>query len=236
MDARRVVIVTGAGSGIGREAARQLDAAGFRGSLVGRRMAALRDTAALLQRGWRTIASDLSDPAAAAGIVDATLAAFGSVDGLVNNAAIAARVPIQDTTPELLRALFAANVFGPAILIARLWPVLAARGGGCIVNVSSMAAVSPFPGLSAYAASKCALESLTRSIMTEAAAQGLAGIRAFSVAPGAVETPMLRSMYSTRDVPREATLDPAAVAQVIVECVRGLRDAASGSTILLPSP
>jgi NAD(P)-dependent dehydrogenase (short-subunit alcohol dehydrogenase family) len=95
-----------------------------------------------------------------------------------------------------------------------------------------MATLDPFPGLSAYAASKSALESLTRSIQIEGRAHG---IRAFTVAPGAVETEMLRQVVSKEDLSPQRAHDPMDVARVIGECVSGRRDVEMGKTICLPN-
>jgi NAD(P)-dependent dehydrogenase (short-subunit alcohol dehydrogenase family) len=96
------------------------------------------------------------------------------------------------------------------------------------VNVSSIATVDPFPGFFAYAASKAALNLMTASAAKEGAN---VGIRAFAVAPGAVETPMLRASFDAKAVPPEACLEPESVARVIVACATGLRDADSGRVI-----
>jgi NAD(P)-dependent dehydrogenase (short-subunit alcohol dehydrogenase family) len=96
-----------------------------------------------------------------------------------------------------------------------------------------MSTVDPFPGLAIYAASKAALESLARSIKNEGHAYN---IKAFNIAPGAVETLMLRSFIDESALPRDKTLSPEAVATVIADCVTGQRDAENGTTIILPSP
>ena len=96
-----------------------------------------------------------------------------------------------------------------------------------------MATLDPFPGLGVYAAAKAALESLTRSVVGEG---GSRGIRAFSVATGAVETPMLRSLFSEKELPPEKALDPAEVAAIVLECIRGERDGEQGGVIRVPSP
>jgi NAD(P)-dependent dehydrogenase (short-subunit alcohol dehydrogenase family) len=166
-------------------------------------------------------------------IIDQTLQRFGRIDVLVNNAAAAPVAPLEQTEETLLRQTFEVNVFGPALLIARIWPVFVRQRGGCVVNVSSIATVDPFAGLGVYASSKAALESLGRSTHVEGREDN---IRAFNIAPGAVETPMLRSAFSTEIIPRERTLDPMNVAAVIADCVLGRRDDQMGKTILLPSP
>ncbi len=142
-------------------------------------------------------------------------------------------VPIDETTDKLLDDTFATNTFAPILLVAGVWPVFRRQESGCVVNVSSMAVADPFPGFSVYAASKGAVDALTRSVVTEGRVYG---IRAFSVAPGAVETPMLRENFSAQAIPPTATLDPRDVARVVVDCIQGRREADLGQTILLPSP
>ncbi len=231
-----VAIVTGAGSGIGRETAVLLAKAGYRVSLVGRRKNKLQETQEDINSGDNAaaaamhVAADVSDPASAATIADRTLEAWGRVDVLVNNAAVSPLQPIEETNDDLLEQCFAVNTFGPMRLVARLWPTFARQSGGCVVNVSTLATVDPFPGLSVYGASKAALESLTRSIVNEGRKLG---IRAYTIVPGAVETAMLRSLWNEDDVPPERALSPEQVAEVVVACVKGEREVDMGQTILL---
>lgn len=234
----RVAVVTGAGSGIGKAISMAL-APQCRGlTLVGRRAARLEDTAAAIRRGGSApeilvLPADLSNPSQARSVAEKTDERFGRLDVLINNAAVLTVAPVGQTTPELLRTTFAANVFGPALLVAAAWPIFMRQASGCVVNVSSMATVDPFPGLSVYAASKAALESLTRSIASES---GGARIRAFSLVLGAVETPMLRSVITSELLPPQKTLEPEVVARVVLDCVLGRRDADAGGTITLESP
>ena len=228
----QVAIVTGAGSGIGKAVALALGEEGFRLALVGRDADKLRSTAdgapeALL------IATDLSEPDAALMVVDKTVDKWGRVDVLVNNAGVAPLVPIDETTDTLIDETFAINAFAPIRLVAGVWHVFRRQESGCVVNVSSMAVADPFPGFSVYAASKGAVDALTRSVINEGRVHG---IRAFSVAPGAVETPLLRASFSAQAIPPTATLDPRDVARVVVDCIQGRREADLGQTILLPSP
>jgi 3-oxoacyl-[acyl-carrier protein] reductase len=109
------------------------------------------------------------------------------------------------------------------------------RKGGTIariVNVSSVSAIDPFPGLSIYGATKGAINALTRGCANEGRD---VGIRAFAVAPGAVETAMLRAIASEEQLPRTATLTPEQVAGVIVACAVGERDEENGGVIVVPS-
>ena len=96
-----------------------------------------------------------------------------------------------------------------------------------------MATIDPFPGLFVYAASKAALESFTRSIRNEA---GPSRIRAFSIAPGAVETPLRRATFDEATIPRARTLEPEVIARVIVDCILGRREEDAGRVLAVPSP
>ncbi len=233
----KAAIVTGAGSGVGRAVARSLSARGFALVLAGRRDAALRETGASLPGPWEAAACDIADPASAPRLVDAAVSRFGLLGVLVNNAGVAPNRPLAEHTPDLLREVFSINTLGPANLIVaacRCFDRQARVGtpGGCIVNVTSMASIDPFPGFFAYAASKAAASMLITSAHLEAPP----GVRCFAVAPGAVETEMLRKIIGPERLPTERTLSPEAVAEVIVDCVEGRRDAEAGRAILVPSP
>ncbi|MBX3402072.1 MAG: SDR family oxidoreductase [Phycisphaeraceae bacterium] len=243
--AEQVALITGGGSGIGRALARTLVAEGWSVAITGRRVEALRETASLTADPNRVLvlASDVSDPAAAAEVVKATVERFSRLDALINNAGGAPLAPIDKTTPAMLQECFAVNALGPGYLIATAWPEFkrqadAARtlGGpprATVVNVSSMATKDPFAGFFAYAAAKAAVNLMAQSCAKEGRA---IGIRAFAVAPGAVETPMLRANFNEKMIPPARALDPAAVADTIAACLRGERDADNGQVIWVPSP
>jgi len=229
-----IVIITGAGSGIGRATAQRFGRAGWRILLVGRNESRLRETDRLLAEAsvqpeaTELVAADITDSGQARGVVDAAMTSFGRVDLLVNNAGSVASKKIEQTNDAILQELFSVNAFGPALLIAALWQTLLRQGGGRIVNVSSMAAIDPFPGLFVYAGSKAALDGLTRSVANEGREHG---IEAYSVNPGAVETKLLRSVFGTEMVPESMAMDPAGVAEVIYECGAGLRRYDNGRSI-----
>jgi NAD(P)-dependent dehydrogenase (short-subunit alcohol dehydrogenase family) len=233
-----VTILTGAGSGIGHALALMLAAEGHTLHLVGRTASKLEHTqseilAAHPSAQVRIHGIDICDSELASGVVDSAIATDGGVDCLVNCAGIAPLAPIDRTDESVLEHAFMTNAFGPAFLISRCWPHFAERRAGCIVNISSMASLDPFPGFFAYAASKAALDSFTRSCHTEGARRG---IRAFCINPGAVETPLLRSNFPEKVLPHSKTLSPEAVAQVAFDCIAGRRDADRGKAIALPSP
>ncbi|MEU6476629.1 glucose 1-dehydrogenase [Streptomyces sp. NPDC047017] len=182
----KTFLVTGAGSGIGRAVARRLFDEGAHAVLVGRRAAALRESAETAKDGQALVhPADIARPAAAAGAVQAALECFGALDGLVNNAGLARFGPLADADPDDLTAMLDVNLLGPVHLIRAALPTLRA-GGGCVVNVSSVGGVLAMPGRAVYGASKAALNSLTRSLARELAPL----VRVNAVLPGPVDTPM----------------------------------------------
>ena len=239
MPPNAMAMVTGAGSGIGRAISRKLASCGFNLALVGRNRDSLEETSRIIHSPQPhaeevlIIPADLADPDQCAGVVETVLTQWPAVDALINNAARGEVAPLASSPDEMVAQTFAINFLGPLHLITHLWPHWIDLGRGRIINISSMATIDPFPGLGIYAASKCALESITRSIMNEG---GEAGLEAWSVAPGAVETAMLRAIISEKDLPREHTLDPDEIARVVAECALGQRKNEIGQTILLPSP
>lgn len=229
---RRVAIVTGAGSGVGRSVTVELAAAGWDAVLVGRREDKLRETAELCARDatCEILALDITRHESSSEIVTSAIAAFGRADAIVNNAGYTENVPIERSDPELIDASFRLNALAPAYLIHGLWPVFQRRRAGRIVNVSTMGSKDPLPGLFAYAAAKSASESLVRSCAREGIAYE---IKAFAVAPGAIDTALLRRVFSEAEIADMHCLTPGEVGHVIVECLEGVHDAHNGCTLYL---
>jgi NAD(P)-dependent dehydrogenase (short-subunit alcohol dehydrogenase family) len=228
----KTAIVTGAGSGIGLATVRMLGQLGYRIMLVGRDPAKLARAAEGLTDPV-IFPADLSQSAEAQRMIDEGSRLLGRIDVLVNNAGWTPLKPIGLHLAEDIEQVFRINAIGPCVAIARLFPLLVKHGGGCIVNVSSMATVDPFAGLYAYAAAKASLNVMVKSCVNEGKKRG---VRAFAVAPGAVETQLLRSMFPETAVPKSRALAPERVAEVIVDCIEGKREADLGGTILVPSP
>jgi 3-oxoacyl-[acyl-carrier protein] reductase len=221
-------IITGAGRGIGRATALQLTHDGFRLALVARSTGELAETANLCGPSATPIPADVSDQAAIENVVEQAMARFGWIDALVHNAGLAISKPIDQISPQEWRATIDTNLSAAFYFCRVLWPIWRRQGGGTLVLVSSEAARNPFPGLSAYGAAKAALNNLTLALAREG---GEFGVRVHCVAPGGVETQMLRSVVSTEQYPASRTLDPADVAAVICQCVRGDLRYASGEVI-----
>lgn len=179
------VVVTGAGSGIGRSVAECLTAAGAGVTAVGRRAAPLAELAADAGQMVHPVAADVAEPGAAERIVTAALARFGRLDAVVNNAGLARFGALEDTADEDFLAMLRVNVWAPAEMIRYAIPHLR-KNSGAVVNVSSVGGVLSMPERSCYGASKAALNSLTRSLARELAPE----IRVNAILPGPVDTPM----------------------------------------------
>jgi NAD(P)-dependent dehydrogenase (short-subunit alcohol dehydrogenase family) len=192
-----VAIVTGAGSsgpgiGTGRAISVLFAREGARVVLVDRCEDRAKETLALIERdgGEATIVvADLSEVGSCQRVVDETVATYGTVDVLVNNAAVASSTSILDTTPELYAQIMAVNLTAPFFLTKAAIPVMAAAGGGAVVNIMSIAAMrgQGGRGRTAYATSKAGMWGLMVDV---ADTFGDQGIRINTIAPGIIDTPM----------------------------------------------
>jgi NAD(P)-dependent dehydrogenase (short-subunit alcohol dehydrogenase family) len=188
--AGKVAIVTGGGAGLGYAIARTFALSGARVVIAGRTLETLQRAAAAIEKEYGApalaVAADVAEPKDCERIVSAAAERFGAVDILVNNAAYFVASPLIDVEAAEAARFFAVNAAGP-LNGARAFAnwAIERRRSGAIVNVSSIAAGRPVPGLALYAASKAALESLTRSMAVEWAGKGL---RVNAVAPGHVKT------------------------------------------------
>jgi NAD(P)-dependent dehydrogenase (short-subunit alcohol dehydrogenase family) len=217
---RPAAIVTGAGSGIGQAT-----------------------TALLLERGWNVAAIDLhanalagleaahsgehllaracdvTDEAQVVAVVNEAAAKFGRIDGAVNSAGLAADKHVFDTSAELFRKILDVNVVGTFLIGRESARHMAKAGRGAIVNVASISGIRGSKGRSAYGASKGAVINLTQVMANDLAPHG---IRVNAVAPGPVETPMVKALHSSADrelygryIPMRRYAEPREIASVI---------------------
>ena len=192
MSESKVVLVTGATSGIGAATAEAFAAAGNRVVLSGRRADKGEELVAKIRAagGEATfVQADVSDPEQIKSLVGRTLETYGRLDVAFNNAGVEGDsfVPTADQTAENYRQVFDINVEGVLNSMKAQIPAMLESGGGAIVNNASIAGLLGFNGMSVYAASKHAVVGLTRNAALEYAQ---AGIRVNAVAPGPIETEM----------------------------------------------
>lgn len=184
---QRVVIISGASSGIGAATALAL-ASSSRLVLVARRRAALEELVGQIAAAGGialAVAADLCVPEAPAQLVAAALAQFGAIDCLVNNAGVFETAAVGAIDAAHGERLWRLNVLAPMLLAAAALPALRRSGAGWIINVSSVAATASFPGCGAYAGSKAALEAWSRVAREELRQDR---VRVGVIAPGATAT------------------------------------------------
>ena len=181
----KIAVVTGATRGIGEASARALDAAGARVVLTGRTVADLDRVAAGLSNDPVVLEADLAPARAGTALAERVLAAVAGVDILVNNAGIPMRRTPHELTEEDFDLVFSINVRSLLMLTLGLGPSMAARGGGSIINISSIASLRGPLGRVAYAGTKGAVDAMTRALAADWGAQG---VRVNAICPGLIAT------------------------------------------------
>ena len=215
-------LITGGTSGIGRSVANKLAALGIHVIVVGRNA----------ERGQRTVAeigaaggkadfvsSNLQDASSAREVARrAVELGGGHIDILINNAGIYPFGPTHETTEEMFERVYALNVKAPYFLVAELAPLMAKKGKGAIVNLSTMVADYGAPGMSLYGSSKAAINLLTK---VWAAEYGPSGVRVNAVSPGPTRTEGTEAMGEgleklAAEAPAGRPATPDEIAEAIV--------------------
>jgi NAD(P)-dependent dehydrogenase (short-subunit alcohol dehydrogenase family) len=189
----RVAIVTGGTRGIGRAVAEGFVAAGAKVAVASRKADACAETEAhLVELGGEAIGvpTHLGELDAIQALVERTVERFGRLDIVVNNAATPLTMPLGELTPEAWQKSFDVNLRGPVFLVQHALPHLEASPCASVVNVISAGAFLFSPHVSMYAAAKSALMSFTRAMAADFAPRG---IRVNALAPGSVDTDMMRN-------------------------------------------
>jgi len=222
--ATKVCVVTGGSSGVGAATAERLFAAGYHVVSCSRRSAATDSNHAGLRRITRPV--DVAQPPALTAFLESTLTELGRIDVLVNNAGNAPRRAVTELTAAEFEEAIAVHVRAVFVATQCVWPAMIRQGGGTIVNISSLASLSPLPGFSVYGGCKAWINTFTKAIAAEGKPHN---IRAFALALGAVDTPLLRRAAPEFDP--AAALQPAAVAELVLELCDEKMRPLSGETL-----
>jgi len=188
----KTALITGSARGIGLATTRGLLEAGWQVAMMDWDGPELAKAAALLPEAL-VIEGDVSKPQDVKGAVADITARFGRLDGLVNNAGVADFGPIRETTFERWRRVMETNLDGPFLMTQAFTDLLAADGGGSVVNITSISGLRASTLRVAYGTSKAALAQLT---LQQAVELGELGIRVNGVAPGPVATKLAMAVHS----------------------------------------
>jgi NAD(P)-dependent dehydrogenase (short-subunit alcohol dehydrogenase family) len=238
--AGKPVIVTGASSGIGAATAKALGHAGASVVLAGRdedRLRAAREAVEAAGGKAHVVQAELTDIAAAEGVVAEAVEAFGSLYGIVHSASVFDPRPLEETTPESAEEQWLANVAAPLFMTRAALPHLAEQSS--IVFIASTTGSVGFPGCSAYSATKGAVIALGRALAVELAPKG---VRVNTVVPGYVRTPMLQPHLDANEgyeewivsqTPQARIAGPEELATNIVFMLSGLSEYVHGATLVV---
>lgn len=216
----RVAVVTGGSRGIGRAVAESLLAAGADVVISGRSIDGLREAADGLAAGdvsdgggrLETVEADVRRPDGAARPIRTAIDRFGGLDILINNAGVGHFAPVAEQSVDDWLQIVETNLHGVFYCCRAAIPELRRRGGGWIINISSLAGCNPFPNGAAYCASKAGLDAFTAAMMQELRHDN---IRVSEVAPGSVGTGFAGSAHRHAAAPWK--LSAGDVAQVVMD-------------------
>ena len=221
MDFRdRVILITGASNGIGRRLA--IDLAGKGALVVGcgrsqERLQQLLKEMRLTSPASTVFVCDVSDPAQVTAMIGKTLADFGRIDILINNAGIGMRQPFAEMSVETAAEIMRTNYLGTVYCTHEVLPSMIARGSGQIVNISSGAGKIGTLNMAGYCASKFAVNGLSESLYHELKPLG---IHVSVVCPGPVRTEFNRSFANTQPKsPPSLMMTPEAVSRAVIRVI-----------------
>lgn len=204
----KIILVTGAGRGLGRHAAVHLAACGATLAVLDIDAGSCRETAALItEQGGRASAfeCDVSDRDRFLETAAAVAKEFGRIDVVINNAMLLRYEPIEEVRDDILDRMLGVgikgSIWGAQALLAHMDP----ERGGCIINMASPVVVRGFPNTAVYSTVKSALVGLTRVLAAEL---GPRGVRVNAVSPGSVPTPGATGMVSKEEYARRAAAIP----------------------------
>jgi short-subunit dehydrogenase len=226
----KVIVVTGGGSGMGRELVLNLLSKGAKVVAIDINESALQETVVLAGNKKDSISTfviDIANKASVEGLVENVLRQYGSVDGIINNAGIIQPfVKVADLSYEVIERVINVNLYGTLYMIKAFLRHLLTRPEAHIVNISSMGGFLPVPGQTIYGATKAAVKLLTEGLNSELANTN---VNVTVVFPGAVNTNILKNSGLNLPQPSKVeskapkVLSPAKAAQIIIDSMESNR-------------
>ncbi len=220
----QVVLITGASQGIGRRLAIDFAKQGATVIGCGRSRERLQETLDEIRAASpmsTVIACDVGDRAQVRGMIDRTLADFGKIDILINNAGIGMRRPFAETSPDTIEEIMRTNFLGMVYCTHGVLPSMLRRGSGHIVNISSGSGQIGTPNMAAYCASKFAMNGFSESLYHELRPLG---IHVSVVSPGPVKTDFSRSFANVPPKsPPSLAVTPQAVSRAVIRAIERRR-------------
>lgn len=212
----KVVIITGASSGVGEATARRLGASGAKLMLAARREDRLKDLMAAIQKTGGTVAyrvTDVADRAQVQALAEATLETYGRIDVLVNNAALMPVSPLDQIKVDEWDQMIDVNIKGVLYGIAAVLPTMRQQKSGHVINLSSIAGHKVVPGAAVYCATKYAVRAISEGLRLESNGE----IRSTIISPGAVATEGL--LRQSNGEIRSTNISPGAVATELTSTI-----------------
>lgn len=220
----KVVIVTGASSGIGAAIARLFTAEGANVALVARSSDKLQSLAHALGPRAMVLETDVTDPLRVREMTRLCAERFGRIDILINNAGIGMYAAIAEMPLEQFQQLVATNWLGPVCAIQAVLPYMRKQGSGQIINISSVAGKITIPWMTVYCGSKFALNALSDGLRMELEPER---IQVISVCPGAINTPFITNAFKDAAFKTfdQGGISPERVARAVLRAsLRGKRE------------
>ena len=212
----KVVIITGASSGVGKATARRLGASGAKLMLAARREDRLKDLVAAIQKTGGTVAyrvTDVADRAQVQALAEATLETYGRIDVLVNNAALMPESPLDQIKVDEWDQIIDVNLKGVLYGIAAVLPTMRPQKSGHVINLSSIGGHKVVVGAVVYCATKYAVRAISEGLRLESNGE----IRSTIISPGAVATEGL--LLLSKGEIRSTNISPGAVATELTDTI-----------------
>ncbi len=235
----KVVIITGASSGLGEATAHRLAAAGAKLMLAARREDRLKDLVAAIAKKGGTVAyrvTDVANLAQVQALAEATLETYGRIDVLINNAGLMPLSPLDQIKVNEWDQMIDVNIKGVLYGIAAVLPIMRQQQAGHVINVSSVAGHKVFPSGAVYCATKYAVRAISEGLRLESKGE----IRSTNISPGAVATELTRTITHADTAAGmsqvyDIAIDADAIARAIAYAIEQPSDVDVNEIIIRPT-